>query len=327
MIYLFTASLYLYLLIKTSCILFFPSKRLSRYIKKNITLREVLLYTIFMLAVFFIFLNKSSAGNNLIISKNLIFTVFTGSIFILGLGVGMRFVLAHIPHSNELNETAIDIQSLYMVYSKFWLFIGLVCVAFTVALVEISSLGIYTSRSIILILYLFSMLAGIFCGILNSKESKRTGLICFVSLTLIGIAILSLMIESSFINFYNVPFSISILIFITIFAFTYVVKRILQSERLKQIKPTLQLNIASEAPNQLDLEAKAVKTFAPINNNFDKQTAKPTEKFPPEHKTEKPATQQNLISENIAKPAGPRIKVRTSSSKKENVLSLHELKS
>src|SRR5689334_8545344 len=139
MIYIILISLYSYLVIKAFLTITAQGKDLTKKLGPKASIIEFFIIALAISYLFSYYFFQKTEFESFIIPANYIWIAFIASIFLLGIGVGVRFILSLMNNLNdEQNSPFTRNQEIYEVFSGIWVNTSILIIFFIYSLMEIS---------------------------------------------------------------------------------------------------------------------------------------------------------------------------------------------
>jgi hypothetical protein len=226
MIYIILISFYTYLVIRTILTITKRGQLLVQKIGPKITILEFFIIALIVSYLFSYYYFQETEFQNFIIPANLIWMTFTASILLLGIGVGVRFILNVM--ENYLKDTEqISFKrnkEVYEFFSQVWVNVSMLMILFAYALMEISKpIERITSNLNIISIYGLGLLLGILFYFSHRNVTPMVKRATVISMIFIS-GSLSLFIWQSQVDFIqNLPVTTSFIVFSISFFLTLLI--------------------------------------------------------------------------------------------------------
>jgi len=239
MIYIILICLYSYLIIRLLLSLTERGKSISKKIGPKVSIIEIFIIALVISYLFSYYYFEQTEFENFIIPPNLIWIAFTSSIFLLGIGLGVRFILglleSFIQDPNELHFGRN--KEIYEVFSGVWVNMSFLIIFFTYALMEISKPIERISDTVnLIIVYSLSFVLGFLFYLLHNQIHFIVKKATILTMVVISLC-LSLFIFETRVDFIKMlPLTTSFIIFNISFFITLLVRIKMRPQELREIE-------------------------------------------------------------------------------------------
>lgn len=216
MIYVILISVYTYILVKIILSYSSKSSNVNRWLSPRLTLIEFFLFGIVIAYLFHHYYFQQSDFEYFIIPAQLIWITFIACLFLLGIGLGFKFMLGlmnnFIPDNQQINFA--ENKKVYEIFAQIWVNLGILMIFFSYSLMEISRpTEELTSVLNTVAIYTLSAALGIINFLVHRKIHSLVQKFTTVSMIIISIC-LSLFVYETRSDFSaTLPVTISFIIF------------------------------------------------------------------------------------------------------------------
>lgn len=275
MVYIILICLYTYLIVRLLLSITPKGKDITKKLGPKISIIEIFIIAIVVSYLFSYYFFQESQFENFIVPASLIWIGFTSSVLLLGIGIGVRFILDLMSSFiNEKDKTPFTRnKEVYEVFSQVWVNISVLVIFFNYALMEISKPVARLSgiREMGLV-YALSFILGFLYFFLHKNIHFFVRKVTIVSMIVISLCI-SLFIYESKIDFLSILPVTSSFIFFNISFFTTLLfaKKYYPNEFI-ELEETMEPEVKSKESIAKPKSKKEVKPKTDLILNFGNTT-------------------------------------------------------
>ena len=267
MVYIILICLYTYLIVRLFLTITTTGKDIYKKLGPKVSIIEIFIMSIVVSYLFSYYYFQESQFENFIIPANLIWIAFTASILLLGIGIGVRFILDLMSkYITEKEETAFSRnKEVYEVFSQVWVNISVMVIFFTYALMEISKpVTRISSMNEMIPVYSLSFVLGFLFFFLYKDLHFFVRKVTTVAMIAISLC-LSLFIYESRLDFFSIlPITSSFLFFNISFFTTLIFSKRFYPKEFIEMDQSIGIEIP-ELPHSQAAQTKYAKNDLILN--------------------------------------------------------------